>query len=142
MRISDWSSDVCSSDLGGAVVLSSAFPVRKAHAAGTPPEINVGQIAPMTGSAAEFGPYYRDAVQLAINQINKAAKEVFGGPIINKHITVDTTTLPTVGVQAARQMVDTDNVAAIIGGWSSGVTVAVATSVSIPSGVLQDRKST
>src|SRR3546814_5909501 len=113
MRISDWSSDVCSSDLGGAVVLSSAFPVRKAHAAGTPPEINVGQIAPMTGSAAEFGPYYRDAVQLAINQINKAAKEVFGGPIINKHITVDTTTLPTVGVQAARQMVDTDNVAAI-----------------------------
>src|SRR3546814_5825594 len=91
----------------------------------------------MTRSAAEFGPDYRDAGKLAINQINKAAKEVFGGPIINKHITVDTTTLPTVGVQAARQMVDTDNVAAIIGGWSSGVTVAVATSVSIPSGVLQ-----
>jgi len=122
---------------GGAVVLTSAFPVSKAHAAGKPPAVNIGQIAPMTGSAAEFGPYYRDAVQLAVNQINKAAQQVFGGPIINKHITVDTTTLPTVGVQAARQMVDTDHVPAIIGGWSSGVTVAVATSVSIPSGILQ-----
>jgi ABC-type branched-subunit amino acid transport system substrate-binding protein len=123
--------------VGGAVVFSSAFPSRQADAAGAPPAINIGQIAPMTGSAAEFGPYYRDAVQLAINQINKAAQQVFGGPIINKHVTVDTTTLPTVGVQAARQMVDTNHVPAIIGGWSSGVTVAVATSVSIPSGVLQ-----
>jgi ABC-type branched-subunit amino acid transport system substrate-binding protein len=123
--------------VGGAMVFSSAFPLRKAEAAGAPPEINIGQIAPMTGSAAEFGPYYRDAVQLAVNQINKAAQQVFGGPIIGKHITVDTTTLPTVGVQAARQMVDTNHVPAIIGGWSSGVTVAVATSVSIPSGVLQ-----
>ncbi|HEY9459691.1 MAG TPA: ABC transporter substrate-binding protein [Paralcaligenes sp.] len=121
--------------VGGAVVLSSAFPNKTFAAA--PPAINLGQIAPMTGAAAEFGPYYRDAVQLAVDQINKAAQEVFGGPIIAKHVTVDTTTVPTVGVQAARQMVDTDKVPAIVGGWSSGVTVAVATSVTIPSGVLQ-----
>ncbi|HUG57842.1 MAG TPA: ABC transporter substrate-binding protein, partial [Candidimonas sp.] len=88
-------------------------------------------------AAAEFGPYYRDAVQLAVDQINKAAKQVFGGDIIAKHITVDSSTLPTVGVQAARQLVDSDKVPAIIGEWSSGVTVAVATSVSIPSGILQ-----
>lgn len=122
---------------GGVIILNSALPLSKAYAAGKPPSINIGQIAPMTGSAAEFGPYYRDAVQLAINQINIAATEVFGGPIIDKHITVDTTTVPTVGVQAARQMVDTNHVPAIVGGWSSGVTVAVATSVAIPSGVLQ-----
>ncbi|HUH40915.1 MAG TPA: ABC transporter substrate-binding protein, partial [Castellaniella sp.] len=122
---------------GGTLVLTSTLPLGRAWAAGKPPTINIGQIAPMTGSAAEFGPYYRDAVQLAINQINKAATEVFGGPLINKHVTVDTTTLPTVGVQAARQMVDTERVAAIVGGWSSGVTVAVATSVAIPSGILQ-----
>ena len=120
---------------GGAVVFGSAFQ-RLAHAA-APPAINLGQIAPMTGAAAEFGPYYRDAVQLAVDHINKAARQVFGGDIIAKHITVDTTTLPTVGVQAARQMVDSDKVPAIIGGWSSGVTVAIATSVAIPSGVLQ-----
>lgn len=122
---------------GGVIILNSALPLSKAYAAGKPPSINLGQIAPMTGSAAEFGPYYRDAVQLAVNQINTAATEVFGGPIIDKHITVDTTTVPTVGVQAARQMVDTNHVPAIVGGWSSGVTVAVATSVTIPSGILQ-----
>ncbi|MDN5843315.1 MAG: ABC transporter substrate-binding protein [Alcaligenaceae bacterium] len=122
---------------GGSVMLSSTLPLRSAIAAGKPPTINIGQIAPMTGAAAEFGPYYRDAVQMAINHINAAAEKVLGGPIIDKHVTVDTTTIPTVGVQAARQMVDTDNVAAIVGGWSSGVTVAVATSVSIPSDILQ-----
>ncbi|TAL91002.1 MAG: amino acid ABC transporter substrate-binding protein [Candidimonas sp.] len=120
---------------GGAVVLSTTLP-RRAYAA-APPAINLGQIAPMTGSAAEFGPYYRDAAQLAVNQINKAATQVFGGPIIAKLVTVDTTTLPTVGVQAARKMVDIDKVPAIVGGWSSGVTIAVASSVSIPAGVLQ-----
>lgn len=122
---------------GGSLILSSSLPFARALAAGTPPAINLGQIATLTGSAAEFGPYYRDAVQLAVNQINKAAIEVFGGPIIAKHVTVDTATLPTVGVQAARQMVDTQHVPVIIGGWSSGVTVAVATSVSIPAGILQ-----
>ncbi len=121
---------------GGAVVLSATFPSRRAYAA-APPTINLGQITPMTGSAAEFGPYYRDAAQMAVDQINKAATQVFGGPIIAKLVTADTATLPTVGVQAARKMVDVDKVPAIVGGWSSGVTVAVATSVSIPAGVLQ-----
>lgn len=122
---------------GGAVVLGGVLPARRAMAAGKPPAIELGQIAPMTGSAAEFGPYYRDAVQLAVNQINKAATTVFGGPIISKHILIDTSTLPTVGVQATRQVIDTQHIPALVGGWSSGVTVAVATSATIPSGVLQ-----
>lgn len=122
---------------GGAVALTSAFPLQSAWAAGAPPAINLGQVSTMTGSAAEFGPYYRDAVQLAVNHVNAAAKEVFGGPIIANHITVDSATLPTTGVQAARQMIDTQHTPVVICGWSSGVTVAVATSVTIPSGVLQ-----
>jgi ABC-type branched-subunit amino acid transport system substrate-binding protein len=122
---------------GGSLALASALPLRQAFAADTPPAINLGQEATMTGSAAEFGPYYRDAVQLAVNHINTAAKEVFGGPIIANHITVDSATLPTVGVQAARQMIDTQHTPVVVCGWSSGVTVAVATSVTIPSGVLQ-----
>lgn len=123
--------------VGGSMIASSALPLRHALAAGAPPAINLGQVATMTGSAAEFGPYYRDAVQLAVNHINTAAQEVFGGPIIANHITVDSATLPTVGVQAARQMIDTQHTPVVICGWSSGVTVAVATSVTIPSGVLQ-----
>ncbi|WP_322996604.1 ABC transporter substrate-binding protein [Castellaniella sp.] len=121
---------------GGTLVLNT-LPFSRAMAAGAPPAINLGQVLPMTGSAAEFGPYYRDAVALAVNQINTAAKQVFGGPIIANHVTADSSTLPTVGVQAARQMVDTQHTPVIINGWSSGVTVAIATSVTIPSGVLQ-----
>jgi len=102
-----------------------------------PSPFTLGQIAPMTGSAAEFGPFYQDAAQLAVDQINKAAKEVFGGPLINKLVTEDTNTLPTPAIESARKLVNADDVPAIIGAWSSGVTVATATSVSIPNGVLQ-----
>ena len=119
---------------GGALALSSVVPMRVRAA---PPTIKVGQIAPMTGSAAEFGPFYRDGAQLAIDHINAAAKEVFGGPIISSHITEDTNTLPTPAIESARKLVESDGVPAIIGGWSSGVTVATSTSVSIPSNVLQ-----
>ncbi|RDD63153.1 ABC transporter substrate-binding protein [Ferruginivarius sediminum] len=119
---------------GGAFALSSALPMR---VFAKPAQVKVGQIAPMTGSAAEFGPFYRDGAQLAIDHINAAAREVFGGPIISAHITEDTNTLPTPAIESARKLVEADGVAAIIGGWSSGVTVATATSVSIPSGVVQ-----
>lgn len=121
---------------GGALGLGLALP-RAARAAGTPPEIVVGQLVPFTGSAAEYGVYYRDAADLALQQINTAAKQVFGGPIIAKHLVQDSNTLPTPAIAAARQMVEAGGAAAIIAGWSSGVTVAVATSVTIPAGVLQ-----
>ncbi len=106
-------------------------------AADAPPQIPVGQLVPFTGSAAEFGTYYRDAAQLAFDQINAAAEEVFGGPIIGPVIVSDSQTLPTPAVAAARRMVEADNVRAVIAAWSSGVTVAVAASVTIPNGVLQ-----
>jgi branched-chain amino acid transport system substrate-binding protein len=127
---------------GGVVAASGALGTTlamlgRAFAAGAPPQIVVGQLVPFTGSAAEFGVFYRDAADLAIKQINTAAKAVFGGPIIGKHIVQDSETLPTPAIAAARQIVDADGAAALICGWSSGVTVAVATSVTIPSGVLQ-----
>lgn len=122
---------------GGSIAFGSLLPLGSAWAADKPPAINLGHVNPMTGSAAEFGPYYRDAVSLAIKQINTGAQEVFGGPLIGDYVMVDSTTLPTVGVQAARQMIDTRNTPAVICCWSSGVTVAVATSATIPSGILQ-----
>jgi ABC-type branched-subunit amino acid transport system substrate-binding protein len=121
---------------GTALSLGLAMP-RRSWAADAPPQIPVGQIVPFTGSAAEYGKYYRDAAQLAFDQINVAAKEAFGGPIIGQHITADSNTLPTPAIAAARKMVEADSVPAIIAAWSSGVTVAIATSVTIPAGVLQ-----
>ncbi len=118
---------------GGALVLTASFAPR---AFGQPPAITLGQIAPFTGSGAEFGEFYRDGAALGVEHINQAAQEVFGGPIISDHITEDSATLPTPAIEAARKLVEADGVAAMIGGWSSGVTVATATSVTIPSGVL------
>lgn len=103
----------------------------------TPPSVPLGQIAPFSGAGAEFGEYYQDAAQLAVDQINAATTEVMGGPVISELIAEDTATLPNPGVEAARKLVEANGVPAIVGGWSSGVAVAVATSVTIPSEVLQ-----
>lgn len=119
----------------GVVALSTA--TLAAAQDSKPPTINIGQIAPFTGSAAEFGAFYEDGAQLAVNQINTAAEEVFGGPIIGELVTADSATLPTPAIEGARKLVQVDGVPAMIGGWSSGVTTAVAESVTIPSGVLQ-----
>ncbi|WP_166434012.1 ABC transporter substrate-binding protein [Roseovarius spongiae] len=121
---------------GGVITLSAALP-GALWAEGAPPQVPIGQVVGFTGSAAEYGTFYQGAAQLALDQVNAAAKEVFGGPIVERLISEDSNTLPTPAIEAARKLVEADGVPAIIAAWSSGVTVAVATSVSIPSGVLQ-----
>lgn len=114
--------------IGGAPLRVKAEP---------PPTFPLGMIEPFTGSAGEFGPFYRDAAKLAVEDVNNAAKQVMGGPIISEMIVENSNTLPTPATQAARKLVNVNDVPAIICGWSSGVTVAVATSVTIPNEVLQ-----
>lgn len=121
---------------GGAISLSAVLPTGL-MAQSAPPQVPIGQVVAFTGSGAEYGTFYQDAAQLALDQINTAAEEVFGGPIVEELIAEDSNTLPTPAIEAARKLVEADGVPAIICAWSSGVTVAVATSVTIPSGVLQ-----
>jgi len=121
---------------GGIVTLSASLPTGL-WAQSAPPQVPIGQVVAFTGSGAEYGTFYRDAAQLALDQINAAAEEVFGGPIVARLIAEDSNTLPTPAIEAARKLVEADGVPAIIAAWSSGVTVAIATSVTIPSGVLQ-----
>lgn len=123
--------------VAGGVLGAGLVMPRVSWANDAPPAVVVGQLVPFTGSAAEFGVFYRDAADLALQQINAAAKQVFGGPIIAKHLIADSETLPTPAIAAAKQMIEAGNAAALICGWSSGVTVAVAISATIPAGVLQ-----
>ncbi|MBI6628819.1 ABC transporter substrate-binding protein [Pontibaca salina] len=120
----------------GLVTLSASF-AASTWAQEAPPEVPIGQVVAFTGSGAEYGVFYRDAAKLALDQINVAAEEVFGGPIVSRLIAEDSNTLPTPAIEAARKLVEADGVPAVIAAWSSGVTVAIATSVTIPSGVLQ-----
>lgn len=121
----------------GGCALGAALATGAASAQDAPPAISVGQIAPFTGAGAEFGEFYRDGAALGVDHINAATEEALGGPVIGEHLSEDTNTLPTPAIEAARQLVEVEGVPAIIGGWSSGVTVAVSTSVTIPNEVLQ-----
>src|SRR3546814_15909651 len=81
---------------------------RQSWGQNAPPQVVVGQVVPFTGSAAEYGQYYRDAAALALQQINTAAEKVFGGPIVAKHVVEDSNTLPTPPIEAARKKVEAD----------------------------------
>lgn len=99
-----------------------------AAAQSTPQVANVGILFDYTGALAEFGPGMELGARLAADQLNAAATAVFGGPLINL-VVEDAATAAAVGVDRARKLVDTDDVVAIVGALGSGVTVAVAESV-------------
>ena len=101
-----------------------------------PPVSRVGTLMAYTGALAEFGPAINNGAQLAADQVNAAATAVFGGPLI-EIVTEDSATNPSQGVDRARKLVNTDGVVAIVGALSSGVSVTVAESVTIPGQVLQ-----
>lgn len=101
-----------------------------------PPVSTVGTLMSYTGALAEFGPAINNGVELAADELNAAASAVFGGPIVEV-VTEDSATNPSVGVDRARKLVNTDGAVAIVGALSSGVSVAVAESVTIPSGIIQ-----
>lgn len=96
----------------------------------------VGTLMSYTGALAEYGPAINNGATLAADELNAAATAVFGGPIIEL-VTEDAATNPSVGVDRARKLVNTDGVIAIVGALSSGVSVAVAESVTIPSQIIQ-----
>ncbi len=124
------------STLGTVIAVTAAMGFSGPVAA-DPPAVPIGQIAPFTGAGAEFGEFYRDGAALGIQHINQAASDVLGGPVVSNHIAEDSATEPTPAVEAAEGLISVHGVPAIIGGWSSGVTVAVATSATIPNEVLQ-----
>lgn len=101
-----------------------------------PPVSRVGTLMSYTGALAEFGPAINNGATLAADQINAAATAVFGGPLI-EIVTEDDGTNPSQGTDRARKLVNTDGVVAIVGALSSGVTVTVAESVTIPGQVVQ-----
>ena len=97
------------------------------------PPLIVGNLNAFTGSLSEFGTPLRNAVELAADHVNRAGGVDGGSMII---VSRDTAVSPVQGVDSARALVDVENAVAIVGALSSGVTVAVAQSVTIPKGRL------
>lgn len=97
-------------------------------------DIVVGDLVPLTGDLADFGPPGRKAADLAADQINAAAKQA-GVDHSIEVVHEDTQTDEQAAVQAARKVI-ADGSTCIAGEWASTNTVAVARSVTNREGVV------
>ena len=95
----------------------------------------IGATLSLTGSYATFGPPISNAAALAVEHMTAAGWKV-GDCSKLEYIVRDDQTQPSVGVDAARRLVDVDGVPAIVGPISSGVTGPILSSVTVEKGVL------
>lgn len=112
----------------GMLALQGGIPFR----AFAQPTVKIGTLLDYTGALAEFGPPFRNAAELAKDQIN-AAQDLFKLELIHE----DSGTTAAIGIDKAKKLVDIDKVPAYVGSLASGVTIPIATTVSIPNKVLQ-----
>lgn len=94
----------------------------------------LGAVMSLTGSLGVLGQKIAQGTKLAIADLN-AAGGANGCDL--KVSLLDDQTSPTVGVDAAKKLVDIQHVPAIIGALSSGVSAAVLTAVTAPGHVVQ-----
>jgi ABC-type branched-subunit amino acid transport system substrate-binding protein len=106
------------------IIFSVAF-ISNAAAA----DIRVGTLMAHTGPLNEYGPPIKDGAVLAGNQMAAAGFEI-------EFFHEDSETNPTPATNAAKKLVEVNKVVAIVGALSSGVTLAVAESVTIPNNVI------
>jgi branched-chain amino acid transport system substrate-binding protein len=98
--------------------------------------ITIGDLVPLTGDLADFGPPGRKASDLALKEIQAAAKEA-GADHTVKVVHEDTQTDPQAAVQAARKVVGSENANCIAGPWGSTEVLPVARSVAVREEVLE-----
>jgi branched-chain amino acid transport system substrate-binding protein len=105
---------------GAALGLTLALPPRRAR--GEAAAFRIGALLPITGAGKPFGPGMRAAIQLAADAVNQAGGA--GGRRLEV-IAEDDQTSPQHAVLAAKKLIETDKVEAIVGTWASSVTLAV-----------------
>jgi len=86
--------------------------------------VKIGSLVSTTGDLAAHGPPINNGSMLAAKDVNAA------GGVLGRNVEIilrDTQTNPTAAVDAAKKLVDIDNVVGIAGALSSGVTVLLDT---------------
>ncbi len=96
--------------------------------------VKIGGILPLTGSMAPITKKIAESAQLALEHINQGGG-IKGCPV--ELVLRDDQGQPTVGVDAAKYLVEVERVPAITGTISSGVTGPIISSVTGPSKVVQ-----
>jgi len=96
--------------------------------------VKIGGVLPLTGSMAPITKKIAEAAQLALEHINQGGG-IKGCPV--ELVLRDDQGQPTVGVDAAKYLVEVERVPAITGTISSGVTGPIISSVTGPSKIVQ-----
>lgn len=96
--------------------------------------VKIGTILAYTGPLAAYGPPVRNGAELAATLLNAAGGILEGRPVQAVH--KDSGSAPQTAIEAARALVNVDGVGSIVGPMASGVTLAVAEAVTVPSSVV------
>jgi ABC-type branched-subunit amino acid transport system substrate-binding protein len=92
--------------------------------------VKIGTLMPLTGGLASYGQFTRNGTLLAQKIINEQGGLLGGREL--ELVNVDTQTNPQAGVDGAQKLVSVNGINAIVGALSSGVTIPVAESVTVP----------
>jgi|SoiMethySBSTD1v2_1073268.scaffolds.fasta_scaffold457314_1 branched-chain amino acid transport system substrate-binding protein len=105
--------------VGAATALIGAPSILRAQGQGT---FRIGALCPVTGSGSPFGSGMQKMIIAAAEAVNAA-----GGAAGRKIeiVSEDTQTSPQAAVLAAKKLIDVNKVQAVLGTWSSGVSLAV-----------------
>jgi len=114
-----------------AALLASAQP---AAAQQQPCPVRLGGVLSLTGSMGPVGRGIADTAQLAVDHVN-AAGGVHGCQI--EFLLRDDQNQPSVGVDAAKNLVEVSRIPALIAAISTGVSMPILTSVAVPGRVTQ-----
>ncbi|MGH7266019.1 MAG: ABC transporter substrate-binding protein [Candidatus Rokuibacteriota bacterium] len=114
-----------------AITVLVALGAAVAHAQPSCP-IKLGGVLSLTGSLGAVGKPIADTARMAVEHVN-AAGGVKGCPI--EFVLRDDQGQSTVGVDAAKHLVDVQGVPALIGAIGSGVSLPILNSVAVPSKV-------
>lgn len=106
--------------MGAGAALVAAIPGHGAGAADTP--YRVGALNPVTGAGGTYGGGMQKTILFALDEIKRA------GGVDGRSIEVyaeDTQTSPDAAVLAVRKLIDANKIDAVLGTWSSSVSLAV-----------------
>lgn len=117
--------------LGTTLFIGAACASASAFAQVTCP-VKLGGVVALTGSQGAIGKMIADSGRLAVEHFNKAGG-VKNCPV--EFIIRDDTSQPSVGLDAARFLVDVQKVSAIVGIVGSGTALQIVNAVTAPSGV-------
>lgn len=105
---------------GASLLVATALPgSAQAQGAGS---FRIGSVCPVTGAGSPYGSGMQKAIEIAVAEVNAAGGA--GGTKLEL-FSEDGQTKPDAAVLAAKKLIEVNKVQAILGTWSSGVTLAV-----------------